>query len=261
MRAIILAAGRGTRLNRYTEGLPKGMLPFAGTTLIGRQIEQYRRLGVDGVSVCTGFAADRIRYGGVTYHHNPDWASTNMVETLMCARSEFGDDVVVSYSDVVVEDRVLEGTMSCGADFAVAVDDDWERYWLARYGRTDFDTESLSIGEGGLVRELGREDPDPADIDARYIGVLRFSREGLARACALLDRARAEPGGGPWGASGRPVRQAYMTDLLGELIGAGEDVRAVRFSGGWLELDTNEDYERALSWVEDGTVSRFVHLG
>ena len=43
MKAIILAAGQGTRLKKYTQDLPKGMLKFMGKTIIERQIELYRK--------------------------------------------------------------------------------------------------------------------------------------------------------------------------------------------------------------------------
>ena len=61
MQAIILAAGQGTRLKKYTENLPKGMLEFGGKTIIERQIELYRRCGVEKIIVVTGFAADKIQ--------------------------------------------------------------------------------------------------------------------------------------------------------------------------------------------------------
>ena len=47
MKAIILAAGQGTRLKKYTENLPQGMLMFEGKTVIERQIEMYRKCGIE----------------------------------------------------------------------------------------------------------------------------------------------------------------------------------------------------------------------
>lgn len=188
MKAIILAAGQGTRLKKYTENLPKGMLSFAGKTIIERQIELYRSHGVEKIIVVTGYAAEKIRYPGVTYYHNGDYAVTNMVESLLAARAEFDDDVIVSYSDILFSGEMLEGMMGSGDDFAVAVDTDWERYWLKRYGRTDFDTESLVIGDGDCIRSLGLEDPDPGQIDARYVGLLKFSAEGLGKILRLWER-------------------------------------------------------------------------
>ena len=145
MKAMILAAGQGTRLKKYTENLPKGMLSFMGQTIIERQIEMYRKCGIENIIVVRGFAADKIGYEGVTYYTNEDYANTNMVESLMAAKSEFDEDMIVSYSDILFEEDMLRVMMKSEADFAVAVDDNWKMYWEKRYGKVDFDTESLSL--------------------------------------------------------------------------------------------------------------------
>ena len=129
MKAIILAAGQGTRLKKYTENLPKGMLTFMGKTLIERQIELYRKCGIEHIIIVRGFAADKIQYEGITYYTNEDYADTNMVESFMTAKPEFNDDVIVSYSDILFEEHMLRGMMKSAADFAVAVDDNWKIYW------------------------------------------------------------------------------------------------------------------------------------
>ena len=248
MKAIILAAGQGTRLKKYTENLPKGMLKFKGKTLIERQLETYRECGIEDIIIVTGYASDKITYEGVKYYRNDRYAETNMVESLMCAKDEFNDDVIVSYSDIIFEKRLLEGMMESKDDYACAVDDNWKEYWMKRYGRIDFDTESLVIDENGYITELGKENPRIEDISARYIGLLKFSQKGLKNIVAIMDDAYQRFHDRPWQQSGKTVRKAYMTDLLNAVIESGEKVKAIKFKNGWLEFDTNEDYENAIQW-------------
>ena len=92
MKAIILAAGQGTRLKKYTENLPKGMLSFVGKTIIERQIEMFRKCGITDIIVVRGYASEKIQYSDVRYYDNEDYANTNMVESLMAAKEEFDDD-------------------------------------------------------------------------------------------------------------------------------------------------------------------------
>ena len=129
MKAIVLAAGQGTRLKKYTQNLPKGMLSFAGKTIIERQIEVYKRCGINEIVVVRGFASDKITYSGIKYYTNENYANTNMVESLMAAKAEFNDDVIVSYSDILFEERLLKEMMKNPDDFACAVDDNWKQYW------------------------------------------------------------------------------------------------------------------------------------
>lgn len=260
MQAIILAAGQGTRLKKYTENLPKGMLNFAGKTIIERQIELYRKCGVERIIVVTGFAADKIRYPGVIYYHNADYAITNMVESFLTAREMFFEDVILSYSDILFSEKMLSEMMKSRDDFAVAVDKNWKLYWKKRYGRVDFDTESLCIDAEGRIRTLGLENPPLEKIDARYIGLLKFSAAGLRRILAIWDRDYAAYLDRPWKQSGKMIRQAYMTDLLQALIEDGVAVHAVEFQNGWIEFDTDEDYENICQWLEDGSIRDFISL-
>ncbi len=260
MKAIILAAGQGTRLKKYTENLPKGMLRFAGKTIIERQIELYRRCGIEKIIVVRGFAADKIRYEGVQYYTNEDYASTNMVESLMAAKVEFDDDVIVSYSDILFEERLLRKMMDSSHDFAVSVDDAWQEYWKMRYGKVDFDTESLSIDQDNNIVELGLESPCLSDIDARYIGLLKFSKVGLEFIVNLMEKAYIEFDNKPWQQSGKTVRKAYMTDLLNAVIESGRAVKAVHFNNGWIEFDTNDDYEKATEWEKTGKLKKILTL-
>lgn len=260
MKTIILAAGQGTRLKKYTENLPKGMLSFMGKTIIERQIEMYRSCGINDIIIVRGFAADKINYTDVKYYTNKDFATTNMVESLLTAKEEFDDDIIVSYSDVLFESGMLKSMMETEDDFAVAVDDEWKSYWQKRYGKVDFDTESLAIDENNNITELGLENPELETIDARYIGLLKFSVNGLGFINEIMNKAYKLDENAPWQQSGKPVKKAYMTDLLNAIIESGKEVKAVHFNHGWIEFDTNEDYENAVAWVKDKSINEIIVL-
>lgn len=260
MKAVILAAGQGTRLKKYTQDLPKGMLKFLDKTIIQRQVELYRKCGIEDIIVVRGFAGDKIDYEGVKYYTNWDYANTNMVESLLAAKAEFDTDIILSYSDIVFSEGLLRTMIVTQGDFLVAVDRDWQEYWQARYGQIDFDTESLTIDAEGNITSIGLVNPPLEAIDARYIGLLRFSRRGLDGILDIMDRAHNLADNVPWQQSGKPVKKAYMTDLIQAIIDTGEKVQAVQFHHGWIEFDTNEDYEIACRWAKDGTLKRFIKL-
>jgi L-glutamine-phosphate cytidylyltransferase len=253
MKALILAAGMGTRLGKYTRNLPKGMLSFNGKPLIEWQIQQLRKAGITDISIVTGYQREKIAYPGVGYFHNPDFASTNMVESMLCARDSLhGADVLVSYSDILFTgDLVALACRSCG-DIGVAVDRDWRTYWMERYGTTETDLESLTVKDNVIV-ELGKPMSSSADIDYRYIGMIRFSSAGMAKALEIYDRKKAADES--WRQSGKSFRNGYMTDLLNELIVEGNSVLPIVSDGDWLEFDTNEDYEVTLKLLQEGKIS------
>ena len=260
MKAIILAAGQGMRLKKYTQDLPKGMLLFQGKTIIERQIDLYRKCGISDIIIVRGYAADKINYDGIRYYTNDDYETTNMVESFLTAKVEFSDSIIVSYSDVLFSEQMLRTMISANNDFAVAVDDNWRDYWEKRYDRINVDIESLVINEDGLITSIGLENPEVDDIDARYIGLLKFSKKALEQILSIWHRDFINYSDKPWQQSGKNIRQSYMTDLLNALIQDGYPVKAVRFKNGWIEFDTNEDYERACRWVMDGTIKLLFNM-
>jgi len=259
VKAIILAAGQGTRLKKYTQDRPKGMLDFMGKTVIERQIKTYRSAGISDIIIVKGFAGEKIDYAGVKYCDNLDYATTNMVESLLKAKDEFDDDIIVSYADIVFDQKLLQALIQNENDYVVAIDDNWQEYWLHRYGQVDFDTESLEIDEEGSIVSIGTESPNLEEIDSRYIGLLKFSAKGMEKILEIIERDREEYLDKPWKQSGKTLSNAYMTDLLQALSDSGEKIKAHRFINGWIEFDTNEDYEKACEWAEDGTIKKFLH--
>lgn len=259
MKAIILAAGKGTRLGEYTRDLPKGMLRFMGKSLVERQVETYQRCGVDRIVVVGGYRADRLRLPGTVPYVNEDYAITNMVESLMRAREELEGDVLVSYADVLFEDRVLRQVMCAVAEIGVTVDKAWRPYWEFRYGDPFRDTESLGFGPDGRVVDIGRPDPLLNEIGGRYVGLLKFSARGVAILKEVYDSARAAHWGRPWRSS-KSFQTGYMTDLLQEIIDRGHRVDPLLIESGWLEFDTVEDYEKTCRAAESGELSRFFRL-
>jgi NDP-sugar pyrophosphorylase family protein len=104
------------------------------------------------------------------------------------------------------------------------------------------------------------ENPPIEKIDARYIGLLKFSIEGLRFIQETMEAAYKKFEEKPWQQSGKTVRKAYMTDLLNAIIESDREVKAVHFNNGWIEFDTNEDYENAIEWVKDKTISELIKL-
>ncbi len=254
MRAIILAAGRGTRLHPYTENAPKCLTELGGMTLIGRQVATLRSGGVDDIIIAAGYKAEMLKLPDVRMVLNPNWESTNMVETLFCAEDKFGEEVIISYGDIVYEPRVLAALLTSRYEISVAVDENWRAYWEHRFEDPSNDAESLRLNEEGRITDIGNPVSDISEIEAQYMGLMRFKGGGVR---ALKEaRNNFSPFHRPW-MENRPPEQAYMTDLLMEMVLMGFPVHAVPVEGGWLEIDTVKDYETAAAMIENGTIDRF----
>ena len=254
MKAIILAAGRGSRLHPYTTECPKCLTELGGQTLIERQLATIHDAGIDDITIVTGYRAEMLTLPNTSQVLNPDWATTNMVESLFAAETNFGDDLIISYSDIIYEPCVIKSLMQSDANISVIVDRKWRPYWEYRFSDPLSDAESLKMNDAGHIIDIGEKVDNIELIEAQYIGLMRFKGAGikaLRETKSLLGRTHRT-----W-MEKRSLKNAYMTDLLMELILSGHVVQAVPIESGWLEIDTVDDFEKASSGFSDGSISRF----
>jgi len=256
LSAIILAAGRGSRLHPYTENCPKSLTEFDGISLIERQISTLNAEGAYDIVIATGYMSEMFAIPNVRKTHNPEWATTNMVETLFSGEALFGDDLIVSYGDIIYEPRVLRALLASPHDISVVIDTSWRSYWEHRFDDPLSDAESLRLDEVGRIIDIGSKVAEIDDIQAQYMGLMRFRGQGLK----TLKTVRAEMGRmhRAW-MENRTLANAYMTDLLMEIILRGHDVHGIPTAGGWLEFDTVSDYETACRMAADGSISQFFN--
>src|ERR1700685_4729097 len=107
MRAVVLAAGRGSRLGHLGSDRPKWLVEREGRPLIERQIAALRRGGANEIAVVRGYRAEMIDFPGLAYFVNERWDETNMVMSLSTAASWLrAEPVIVSYADIFYRSAV-----------------------------------------------------------------------------------------------------------------------------------------------------------
>lgn len=255
-RAVILAAGFGSRLRPLTDTKPKCMVELAGKTVLDRQLANFRACGVSDVSLVLGHGADSVNLAGLRIFLNPRYATTNMVASLFAAEAlmDGSADIIVSYGDIVYERRVLDAILGSGAAVSVCVDLKWRRYWQLRMDDPLLDAETLKIGNDGRLIELGRKPRSYSEIEAQYIGLIKFRADQMAAIRKFyhgLDRDQLY--------EGKSIDQMYMTTFIQLLIDSSFDVRPVRIEGGWLEIDTLEDLDLYRKIGASGELATFFN--
>lgn len=237
-RAVILAAGRGTRLGPAGLDKPKCLIELCGRSLLDRQLAVLKACGIQEIALISGYKAEQLASRGHQVILNPRYAETNMVASLFCAEDWFkgGGDLIVAYGDIVYERRVLDALLASKDPVAVVVDRGWREYWQARFENPLSDAETLKINSEGYVTEVGKKPRGYEEIQAQYIGLFKICAADItrfAKAYHALDRNAVY--------DGKSFDLMYMTSLLQYLIDVGWLVRAVVADRGWLELDCESD--------------------
>jgi len=241
-KAIILAAGTGSRLRPYTDNNPKGMVEVCKKPILQYQFETLKALGIQDIVVVCGYMKDKIKSSSVDISkiENHRWSETNMVSSLYCAKEWLDEDVIISYSDIIYEREILANILNNEADIVVSADKEFLRYWKLRIENPLDDVESFNTNSKGCIIELGQKSDSLDSIEAQYIGLMRFQNSGIDALKTVLNNYKNSP----------KFDSMYMTELLMHLIQSGYCLTPNYHENGWLEIDSVDDLilaEKALN--------------
>lgn len=242
MKSIILAAGRGSRLQELTNEKPKSMVEFCGNTIINHIIQTHKTVNIKNIHVVTGYCAEKLKEHlgeeEATFHHNTLWAETNMVYSLFCALSsiENNDDIIISYSDILYTPQVLSKLIDSKHDLSIVVDKKWESLWTKRMSSPLNDAESLRLNLDNSIKRIGDKVSSYSEIEGQYIGLLKISSKIIQKIKTHYQKLEDTHS-----KNKEVLRNMYMTDFIQSIIDELCPAQAVFIEGGWLEIDTLQD--------------------
>lgn len=246
---IIIAAGLGSRLKKYTDNLPKCMLDFAGKTLLQRQIEAFKINGLNKISVIRGFKKEKINYPDITYFENDEYKNNNILNSLFYAEEALSGHVIVAYSDILFEKEVVQRLMQSEHDISIVVDIDWRAYYINRKEHPINEAENVIFDANNNVLEIGKILTNKHDVHGEFIGMMKFSPRGSEVFKKHFLRAKELFWNKPFQRA-KLFQKAYITDIIQDMTDLGVPIHCVIIERGWKEIDTVEDYKNALKSFE-----------
>ena len=250
VKSIIIAAGLGSRLKGYTEALPKCMLMFGDKTLLERQLEVYEGCGIKDISVVRGFKKEKINYEGLNYYDNTDYHNNNILNSLFYAEEVINGNVIISYSDILFDTNVVSRLLESNADISIVVDIDWRGYYIDRKDHPIEEAEKVIFDANNEVLKIGKVITSKQDVYGEFIGMLKLSPRGAEIFKLHFNRAKKIFWDKPFQRS-QIFQKAYITDLIQDMVEMGVSIHCVIIERGWKEIDTVEDYEKAIIEFKD----------
>lgn len=236
MKAIILAAGMGTRLESVTGGMPKCLVKVGGLPLMDRLIERIGQAGIKELILVTGHRAEELRQHVSTidhplakaavFVHNERYADMGNFYSLLVAEDAVrGDDFIKIDGDVLMDTEILPKVMAATGPAVLAVD-----------RREGMGAEEMKVrldAEGHII-ELNKR-MDPAQAAGEYIGVDRVDSEITGAVFEML-RKLIETG----------ETDEYYERAYERLMQSGTRYVVADVTGcKWTEIDDDEDLRRA----------------
>nr|WP_149425010.1 phosphocholine cytidylyltransferase family protein [Oryzomicrobium terrae] len=232
MKAIILAAGRGSRMGNLTNETPKGLVRLKGRPLIDWQLEALRDAGIEEIGLVSGYRAERLTSYGLPIFHNPDWQHTNMLHSLTQASQWLRTSpCIVSYSDIFYSSQPVRALIASRADIGIAYDPAWLELWCRRFSDPLEDAETFRFDSTrNILLEIGQRPSTSEEVAGQYMGLLHFTPHGWAQVETLLEGLPMET-----------AKKLDMTSLLSRLLACGAPIALARNEMPWGEVDSAQD--------------------
>lgn len=232
MKAILLAAGRGSRMQQLTDARPKCLVELHGRPLLEWQLESLRLAGITEIAIVTGYRRELLARYELVEFHNQRWAQTNMLSSLACAESWLlSGPCLVGYTDIFYQPQALRDLMTSPAALAISYDPHWRQLWERRFVDPLTDAESFRIDAAGNLLEIGQRAEQIEAIQGQYMGLLRFTPEGWRE--VLNSRAAL---------AGEQRDSLHMTGALQRVVEAGRlKIATIAYHGYWGEIDSEQD--------------------
>lgn len=231
MKAVILAAGRGTRLKNLTEETPKCLLQIKGRPIIDYSIENLKTCGFKNcdIGIVVGFQKEKVmnRLGNeYTYIANDDFAATNDMASFYLAKDFIGnDECLFLHSDVFCDVNIIKKCLSAdeGKTYLAVDGDKWTE-----------ESMKVEAKDGCLVR-FGKELSD-TETYGDWIGIIRFDRNMVKEVFKIIKNQLGIGNKNVWMATGCLSELARNKHRLYPILTDGHP---------WIEIDFQEELERA----------------
>ncbi len=248
MKALILAAGFGSRLMPLTKDIPKCLVQYKQKAILEYALCALRESGITDIGIVGGYKFEVLeqyaKTHGINYiFRNPHFAKTNMVATLFCAEGFLTkcvneqEGVLISYADIIYQKELVEAMKSYKGDFGIAIDMNWRALWERRFTDVLSDAETLKL-QGDIIIELGKKPKNIDEIQGQYMGLFSFSAEFLPKVIGFYHHLNTQVL-----YDGKDFDNMYMTSFLQGLIDAGFEAHCIKNIWKWLEIDCVSDLE------------------
>ncbi|MFC3768612.1 NTP transferase domain-containing protein [Paenibacillus sp. GCM10012303] len=228
MKAVLLAAGRGTRISRYIGEKPKCTLDIGGVSLIRHTVELLHKNNIE-VVVVTGYNKEMIINSleglNVKYYYNPFYDATNSIASLWFAKKELnGDDILIANADVFWEQEILDETIRNEEEQVLLMD-------------SSRNSDYLFYCDGNRLLDHGKE---LTEVTGEYIGIANLKKSFLNRFVGRLEALIEKQQHGLWW-------ENVLYSFINELNVNVRDVSGIF----WSEIDFIEDYNKIVQYRKE----------
>ena len=221
MKAIILAAGTGSRIRRLSKIKHKCLIKIGEKTLITRLVDTLREFDIKDILIITGYKSSQIEREikkKAKYLYFPRYRYTNNLQTLLYAKKMINGPFICSFSDVFFDQQIIKNLIKNKNDFCLGIDT----------GKILKNTMRI-IKMGNKITQIGSH-IEVSKGNGNFIGIAKFSKKGANKLKKALYHFKEN-------------NEDYYTIALEKLINEKNKISFFDCKSlNWGEIDLYKDY-------------------
>jgi len=242
MKAIIIAAGQGSRLGDLVKNLPKPLLDINGKSILERQIELFHKFGIKDIVIVRGPHKEKFHLNNVRYIEDTNYLYGEQTSSLMFARNEIRGDVIISFGDIIFDESILKQLLESDGELVLSTDKNWQKSYEKRIDVSLSDFVALKNEQIIKFFKNSEEIIEKRSI-VEFIGLMKLSKVGSEKIIKTYEYLEKNHVGKFHYASS--FKKAKIIDLLEELRLKNMNIKIENINGVWCEIDTQQDLEIA----------------
>ena len=221
MQAVILAAGKGTRMG--IKDAPKCLLKIGNKSIIEHQVNYLRNIGCKKILVVTGYNSNKIKNtlgNSIEYIFNKNFENSNNMYSLWKARDFIDDEFICIYGDLFFHNKILEKCVASDGDMVLVVE-------------RNLRDETMRVKiENKKIVQVNKK-IDSKNTDGNFIGMAKFSKNSKNHLFQTIKELM-----------GKGNEDAYYTLAIENLIKQGKMVSFIETEDlPWIDIDTKDDFD------------------
>ena len=231
IKAIILAAGRGSRMKDLTLTQPKCLIKISGSSILDMQIDGFKKANIHEIGLVVGYKNEAFENYKLKKFNNKLWNKSNIFQSLACADEWLKNfTCIVSYSDIFYEKTAIDSLLNSKNDISLTYDTNWKSLWEKRFSNPLIDAETFIINSDNYVINIGEKTEKFSQIQGQFMGLLKLQPNGWNILKKIFYSFNSDE-----------RKKFDMTRILNLAIKNDIKIKAVPFNGKWGEVDSETD--------------------
>tara|TARA_B110000014_G_scaffold230692_1_gene192326 strand:+ start:5641 stop:6384 length:744 start_codon:yes stop_codon:yes gene_type:complete len=242
MKAIIIAAGDGTRIAEEFKDVPKSLIPINGKTIFERQKYTFEKNNISEFIIITG-PEHKFRDVDVKYIKDYENKHHDILGSLLVAKEYLKGNIIISYSDILFEEKIIKQLIATEGDIVIAIDLDWKKEYENRTEHPLSEAENVLINDKGQISSIKKNIDDNDKVVGEFLGLIKMTEKGSDIFLKKINDLQKNHVGKFHNAVS--LEKGYLTDIIQEMLDSSIEITPLFISGKWCEVDTKQDLDRA----------------